>query len=128
MKKLAIVALALVIAMAFVGCGANDLRFIGEWDYIYSSVTKDDVTTAAATRFTFNDDGTFTSADISLVNGEVKTLVNSKEGKWSTENDLLTIEEHSSSYNGIWKFSFDKEGMKWERDNRDPVTLVKVKK
>ncbi|MEE0879493.1 MAG: glycoside hydrolase family 43 C-terminal domain-containing protein [Treponemataceae bacterium] len=128
MKKLAIVALALVLAMTFVGCGANDLRFIGEWDYIYSSATVGDTTTAAATRFTFKDDGTFTSADISLVNGEVKTLVNTKEGKWSTENDLLTIEEHSSSYNGIWKFSFDKEGMKWERDNRDPVTLVKVKK
>ena len=128
MKKLAIVALALVIAMTFVGCGANDLRFIGEWDYVYSSATVGETTTALATRFTFKDDGTFTSSDIVLVNGQLKTLANTKPGEWTTQNDLLTIEEHSSSYNGVWKFTFEKDGMKWERDNRDPVTLVKVKK
>ena len=48
MKKLAIVALALVLAMTFVGCGANDLRFIGEWDYIYASTTYGEKTTASA--------------------------------------------------------------------------------
>ena len=128
MKKLAIVALALVLAMTFVGCGVNDLRFIGEWDYIYSSATVGDTTTAAATRFTFKDDGTFTSADLTLVNGEVKSLVNSKTGDWKTEGDILTIENHSASYNGNWKFSFDKDGMLWTRDGRDDVRLTKVKK
>ena len=128
MKKLAIVALALVLAMTFVGCGANDLRFIGEWDYVYSTATVGETTTAAATRFTFKDDGTFTSSDIALVNGEVKTLVNTKSGEWTTQNDLLTIDNHSSSYNGVWKFTFEKDGMKWERDGRNPVTLVKVGK
>lgn len=128
MKKLAIVALALVLAMTFVGCGANDLRFIGEWDYIYSSSTAGDTTAAAATRFTFKDDGTFTSSDITLVNGEVKTLVNTRTGDWKTEGDILTIENHTSSYNGEWKFSFDKDEMLWKRDGRDDVKLTKVEK
>ena len=35
MKKLAIVAFALVLAMTFVGCGIQDARFVGTWDYVY---------------------------------------------------------------------------------------------
>lgn len=127
MKKLAIVAVALVLAMVFVGCGANDLRFIGDWDYVYTSTTVGDTTTEAATRFTFKADGTFTSADLVLVNGEVKSLTNSKPGEWITDGDILTIENHSAAYNGDWKFTFEKDTMKWERDGRNPVTLTKVK-
>lgn len=130
MKKLAIVLAALLLACVFVGCGEHDIRLLGTWDYIYAhSITTGDP--SASTRFEFRDDGTFTTTDGFFEEGVWEKGANTpKEGEWSTLDNVVTIVNHTSTYNGEWNFSFEDGKMIWsKKDNEDKkVTFTKVKK
>ena len=113
MKKLAIVAVALVLAMVFVGCSASSLLPGSTWDYIYSGTSA----SGLSTRFVFEADGVLKTQDCSLVLGEVAFSNNQKEGEWSLDGDVLTIANHSLSYNGEWTISsINMKTMEWKRD------------
>ena len=113
MKKLAIVAVALVLAMVFVGCSASSLLPGSTWDYIYNGTSL----AGDATRFVFEADGVLKSSDCVLLDGEVAYSVNYKEGEWSLDGDILTIANHSLSYNGEWTItSINMKTMEWKRD------------
>ena len=110
MKKLAIVAFALVLAMTFVGCGAQDPRFVGTWDYDYR-FDEDSGKPTKATRFEFKNDGSLTTTDGIYNNGvwEKETGNSSKGGNWLVVNgDYLEIEGNSATYNKKWLFAFSK--------------------
>ena len=133
MKKLAIVAFALVLAMTFVGCGIQDARFVGTWDYVYKyDSTSGDP--SHATRFEFNKDGNVISNDIEYKydGGDVtfkKTANTQKDGTWLViNNQILEIEDHSSTYNRKWVVEFSGlKKMKWT-DKKDDNNVVNLEK
>ena len=113
MKKLAIVAVALVLAMVFVGCSASSLLPGSTWDYIYNGTSL----AGNSTRFVFEADGVLKTQDCSLVLGEVAFSNNQKEGEWKLDGDVLTIANHSTTYNGEWTItSINMKTMEWKRD------------
>lgn len=113
MKKLAIVAVALVLAMVFVGCSASSLLPGSTWDYIYNGTSL----AGDATRFVFEANGVLKTTDCTLVAGEVFYSTNNKEGEWKLDGDVLTIANHSLSYNGEWTItSINMKTMEWKRD------------
>lgn len=113
MKKLAIVAVALVLAMVFVGCSASSLLPGSTWDYIYNGTSL----AGNSTRFVFEADGVLKTSDCTLLDGEVFYSTNNKEGEWSLDGDVLTIANHSLSYNGEWTItSINMKTMEWKRD------------
>ena len=140
MKKLAIVAFALVLAMTFVGCGVQDLRFVGTWDYIWpennSTTINGDLYPLKATRFEFSKDGVVKVYDIAYqynADASSKTfnrLANTPyEGTWLViNNDILEIEDLIPRYNKKWvvEFSGLKE-MKWT-DKKNDANTVYLKK
>ena len=134
MKKLAIVAFALVLAMTFVGCGIQDGRFVGTWDYVYKYDT-DSGKPSQATRFEFNKDGNVISNDIVYkYDGDdvtfKKTANTQKDGTWLVINsEILEIEDHSSTYNRKWVVEFSGlKKMKWtdKKDDKNVVNLEKA--
>ena len=128
MKKLAIVAVALVLAMVFVGCSASSLLPGSTWDYIYSGTSEAGV----STRFVFEADGVLKSSDCTLVLGEVAYSTNNKEGEWKLDGDVLTIANHTETYNGDWTItSINMKTMEWMKDpeseTEKPVVLTRAK-
>lgn len=135
MKKLAIVAFALVLAMTFVGCGTHDFRFVGTWDYVYDGNSDSgEFIPTNATRFEFNKDGTVISNDIvyEKVGDELtfkKTANTQKDGTWLViNNQILEIEDHSATYNKKWEVEFEGlNKMKWTpKKGGESITLVKA--
>ena len=134
MKKLAIVAFALVLAMTFVGCGVHDLRFVGTWDYVYKyDSTSGDP--SLATRFEFNKEGNVITYDIEYKYGvgEVtfkKSANTPSEGTWLViNNDILEIEDLMPRYNKKWVVEFSGlKKMKWtdKKDDKNVVNLEKA--
>lgn len=135
MKKLAIVAFALVLAMTFVGCGVHDLRFVGTWDYVYS-YDQGTGKPSQATRFEFTKDGVVKTYDISYkyVGDDVtfkKSANTPSEGTWLViNNDILEIEDLVPRYNKKWvvEFSSLNKKMKWtdKKDDKNVVNLEKA--
>ena len=128
MKKLAIVAVALVLAMVFVGCSASSLLPGSTWDYIYSGTSA----SGQATRFVFEADGVLKTQDCTLLLGEVAVSNNQKEGEWLLDGDVLTISNHSTTYNGEWTItSINMKTMEWMRDpeseTETPVVFERAK-
>ena len=128
MKKLAIVAVALVLAMVFVGCSASSLLPGSTWDYIYSGTSL----AGNSTRFVFEADGVLKTSDCTLVNGEVFYSSNNKEGEWKLDGDVLTIANHTTTYNGEWTItSINMKTMEWMRDpeseTEEPVVFERAK-
>ena len=133
MKKLAIVAFALVLAMTFVGCGVTDARVVGTWDYVYAYDRKSG-DPLEATRFEFTKEGSVTTWDGTYDAEGVlvkKTANTPKTGTWLViNNEIIEIEDQSASYNGKWIVEFSGlTEMKWtnKKDGR-VVPLVKVTK
>ena len=124
MKKLAIVAVALVLAMVFVGCSASSLLPGSTWDYIWSGTSL----AGNSTRFVFEADGVLKTSDCTLVDGEVFYSTNNKEGEWTLDGDVLTIANHSLSYNGEWTItSINMKEMTWTNEAGAEVVFERAK-
>ena len=109
MKKLAIVALALVLAMTFVGCDAlGEKTLLGTWVYDYGS-GKD--------YWEFKEEGLF-------VWSTSWAGVVPAEGKWVYANPDITIKDFKPSYNGVWTVDFvSANEMKWTIVSYDEPTF-----
>lgn len=88
MKKLVIVALALVLAMTFVGCGAANLLTGTSWRQEWSGGYSD---------LSFEKDGVCKYE--SFVAGVLSTT---GTGTWTADGNEVTIADTSIMVNGIW--------------------------
>lgn len=113
MKKLAIVAVALVLAMVFVGCSASSLLPGSTWDYFWNG----DSTAGNSSRFIFEADGVIKVFDCAIVLGEVVSEAAASTGDWTLDGDIITIENLMPRYNGEWTISsINMNTMEWKRD------------
>lgn len=103
MKKLAIVALALVLAMAFVGCGLNS-PLIGDWDLKYSS---------GFSRLSFKADGVVTYVDYPT--NDISAPGNDFEGTWVADDAVSSVtidgENMIGTLKGTWTYAVTEEGL-----------------
>ncbi len=121
MKKLAIVALALVLAMTFVGCGAANMLVGTKWDVKYSNISYG--------RFDFQKDNVckyyWASIESAVKNEEVLPL----SYTWSADGNILTINTTSGSLFGSYEVTIKGDEMTWVNtaDEEDVLTLTRVK-
>jgi hypothetical protein len=90
MKKLAIVALALVLAMTFVGCGAANLLTGTSWRQEWSG---------GYTDLSFGADGVCSYIPCQENGTPINTNL---VGTWSADGAEVTIAETSVNINGVW--------------------------
>jgi hypothetical protein len=95
MKKLAIVAVALVLAMAFTGCQVASLLAGSSWRQDWGAGCSD---------LSFKADGSCTYE--SFVGG---VLATSGTGTWTADGNEVTIAETSIMVNGIWAVEIKKD-------------------
>ena len=63
-----------------------------------------------------------------MLDGEVAYSVNYKEGEWSLDGDILTIANHSTSYNGEWTITaINMKEMTWTNEAGSEVVLERAK-
>jgi hypothetical protein len=89
MKKLAVVAFALVIAMSFVGCGLANQLSGTKWE-IRETVEYEGIPMSYFVSFEFKADNEFVLTEGAEAAGEVESY--SLTGTWSVEGDKLTME------------------------------------
>lgn len=117
MKKIAIVALALVIAMAFVGCGAANLLTgttweVTEWNsvgYAKFAFEKDNVC-----KYTYGASAA-AAADLTY--------------SWSADGNILTITTTTGAVYGEYEVTITGDEMTWVAtdDENDVIKLARVK-
>ena len=100
MKKLAIVALALVIAMTFVGCGsANDDLLNTVWQQVWGAKGGYSV-------LSFLEDGVVTYQDF-----EIGVFNTPKTGEWVAAGNTVTIKDLVSALNGTWTVEREEDAL-----------------
>ncbi|MBP3450878.1 MAG: lipocalin family protein [Spirochaetaceae bacterium] len=120
MKKLAIVALALVLAMTFVGCGAANLLVGTKWDTKFGELSY--------ARFDFQKDNVckyyWASIESAVKNEEVKPL----DYTWTAEGNTLTINTKSGGEYGVYEVEIKGNEMTWvnTKDEKDVINLTRV--
>lgn len=91
MKKLAIVALALVLAMTFVGCGAAGKELLNtSWKQVWGA-------NGGYSVLTFSEDDVVTYLDV-----EVGVVNTPYQGTWSPIGNTVVIEDLVTALNGTW--------------------------
>lgn len=119
MKKLAIVALALVLAMTFVGCGAANLLVGTKWDVKYGP--------ASFGRYDFQKDNVckyyWAAIEDAVKNEEVKPL----DYTWTAEGNTLTITT-TAGISTEYEVTIEGNNMTWVNtaDEDDVVKLTRV--
>lgn len=119
MKKLAIVALALVLAMTFVGCGAANLLVGTKWDTKFGELSYG--------RFDFQKDNVckyyWAAIESAVKNEEVKPF----DYTWTADGNTLTINTKSGVY-GVYEVEIKGDEMTWvnTKDEKDVVNLTRV--
>ena len=120
MKKLAIVALALVLAMTFVGCGAANMLVGTKWDAKFGEYSY--------ARFDFQKDNVckyyWSAIESAVKNEEVLPLTYT----WSADGNILTINTASGSLYGSYEVTIKGNEMTWVNtaDEKDVVNLTRV--
>ena len=90
MKKLAIVALALVLAMTFTGCGVANLLTGTSWRQVWNG---------GYTDLSFGKDGVCSYIPYQENGTPINTNL---VGTWSADGTEVTIAETSVNINGVW--------------------------
>ena len=111
MKKLAIVALALVLAMTVVGCGNAGKELLNtSWKVDWKSGN------GSYSLLTFAEDDV-----VNYVDMDITTVIpSSYTGTWSAVGNTVTIEELVSALNGTWTVLIE------EVDDTKTLTLTDV--
>ena len=121
MKKLAVVAFALVIAMSFVGCGLANQLLGTKWE-IRETMEYEGISMSYFVSFEFKADNVFVLSEGAEVEGEVESY--SVEGTWSVEGDKLTMEIAGS----VWECTVEIDGDTLTLTDETGVTkLTRVK-
>ena len=121
MKKLAIVALALVLAMTFVGCGAANLLTGTSWDVKYGP--------NSFGRFEFKADNVcvyqWAAVEDSIKDGSALKLTYS----WSADGNILKILDTKGALFGEYEVTIKGDEMTWVNTAKeeDVITLTRVK-
>lgn len=98
MKKLAVVALALVIAMSFVGCGLFNQLLGTKWEQVQedgSLFAEFKAKNVLIWSFEYND----------LYDEDYESF--SIEGTWSVEGNVLTMQVYDDE---VWVYTYEIEG------------------
>ena len=111
MKKLAIVALALVLAMTFVGCGAQKELLNTSWKVDWKSGN------GSYSLLTFGENDVVTYVDLDVT----KIVPSSFSGTWTAVGNTITISDLVKALNGTWNVIID------EVDGKKTLTLKDVK-
>lgn len=114
MKKLVIVALALVLAMTFVGCGPANMLMGTQWyeEYTFGGISYKET-------YSFEAENVFKWTSEVIAGSSVNTPT-TYTGTWSTEGaDILITEvENAGGVTGKWTVAFDEE-------NKDILILTR---
>lgn len=116
MKKLAIVALALVIAMSFVGCGAANLLTGTTWEVTeWNSV--------GYAKFAFEEDNV-----CKYTYGATEAAAATLTYSWSADGNILTITTTLGTLYGEYEVTIKGDEMTWvsTSDENDVIKLARV--
>lgn len=117
MKKLAIVALALVLAMTFVGCGAANLLVGTTWEVTeWNSV--------GYAKFSFEEENV-----CKYTYGATEAVAAVFNYSWSADGNILTIKTTTGSLYGEYEVEIKGDEMTWVNtsDEDDVIKLARVK-
>ena len=117
MKKLAIVALALVLAMTFVGCGAANLLVGTTWE-----VTEWNAVGYA--KFAFEKENV-----CKYTYGVTKAVAYELTYSWSADGNILTIKTTKDALFGEYEVEIKGDEMTWVNtsNENDVIKLTRVK-
>lgn len=112
MKKLAVVALALVIAMSFVGCGLASQLLGTKWEI------RDEDDYFTAMEFKADD-------EVVMSVGYDNVTSYSAKGTWTVDGDELTVSVAGVTYTAIAEIDGDKLTLDYSNGTKEVWTRVK---
>lgn len=111
MKKLAIVALALVLAMTFVGCGAQKELLNTVWEVKWGSGN------GSYSLLTFAEEDVVNYVDYDVT----KIIPSVHTGTWTSALNTITITDLVSALNGTWNVTITDDGSTKKLTLKDPA-------